>query len=402
MRTNLQRVLALVVVAGIAFVIGYMLVSTSGGRGEAVRTRGETATAALAEVPRAPAEAPAPAPDERAAAKPEKTASAASDKAKPTAMSPDSAVSTTSRASAAASAAKKPHAAQEGGRATDKTDDAKEAETPKARPLAQANAAPAPAATRKSPGTTPPPSGASPAAQAGATTTAASAAAQARALDEGPAAARPAVGAPRIEFGSADHDFGTVMIGEPVEHEFAFRNVGDATLQIIKVRTSCGCTAALVTKEEVPPGGEGRVKTTFRTTNYKGTQRKSIYVETNDPEQPRVTLRLSGEVKVEVEVSPAMIYARDLVPGESRPYKLVVKRSDGEELRITKVTASRPEIHVGEPEVRDDGSYEVEVTLGPDLPEGRLNGQVTIETDSARQPRVSVRIYANVRKETEG
>ncbi|UCH34746.1 MAG: DUF1573 domain-containing protein [Armatimonadota bacterium] len=204
--------------------------------------------------------------------------------------------------------------------------------------------------------------------------------------------------APRIAFESTDHDFGTVTIGDAVEHEFVFRNVGDAPLVIEQVRTSCGCTGALVTEKQVAPGGEGRVKATFRTTSYKGDQRKSIYVETNDPEQPRVTLALIGYVMVEVEVSPATIYVRDVTPDESRKYSIVVKRPDGKELRITKLSPSRPEIHLGEPQQRPDGTYEIEVTLGPGLPAGRLTGQVTIETNSERQRTVTVRVYGNVKE----
>ena len=44
-------------------------------------------------------------------------------------------------------------------------------------------------------------------------------------------------GKPRIAFAEKDFDFGKVEIGEKIEHIYEFRNTGDGTLLIHKVRS---------------------------------------------------------------------------------------------------------------------------------------------------------------------
>ncbi|UCH36437.1 MAG: DUF1573 domain-containing protein [Armatimonadota bacterium] len=187
-----------------------------------------------------------------------------------------------------------------------------------------------------------------------------------------------------------------MLMGDPVEHDFVFRNTGTAPLIIGDVKTSCGCTAALVTDKEVPPGGEGRVKATFRTTNYKGTQRKSIYVETNDPEQSQVTLRLNGEVKAQIEATPSLIYESKLAVGESVTRTVTVSGVGGYVFQIEKVSAAGAGIRVSEPRSVPGGKYEIDVTVKPVSATSSVTGMVTIETDSERQPKVHVSVRANI------
>jgi hypothetical protein len=48
----------------------------------------------------------------------------------------------------------------------------------------------------------------------------------------------------------------------------------------------------------IPPGGEGNITLTFNTNGYAGkTMTKTTLVKTNDPENPDLTLVISGQVK---------------------------------------------------------------------------------------------------------
>lgn len=102
---------------------------------------------------------------------------------------------------------------------------------------------------------------------------------------------------PRVVFKEKEWDFGRIKQGEVVTHEFIFRNEGTAPLKITRVTTSCGCTAALVSANEVAPGQEGRLKVTFDSRGYYDKVIKYVYFESNDPEKPRIELTITTIVE---------------------------------------------------------------------------------------------------------
>lgn len=103
---------------------------------------------------------------------------------------------------------------------------------------------------------------------------------------------------PKIKFREEAKDFGKMKQGKVLTHIFVFKNEGDETLVINRVKTSCGCTAALLSKKEIAPGAEGEIKLTFNTKGFEGKNTKYIDVESNDPAQPRKRLSVSAEIEV--------------------------------------------------------------------------------------------------------
>ena len=79
-----------------------------------------------------------------------------------------------------------------------------------------------------------------------------------------------AVGPAFVWLTPTTHDFGDLNLNVPAPHEFKFKNVGDAPLQIDNVRSICGCTATEWSESPVLPGKEGFVKVEFdsRKTGY--------------------------------------------------------------------------------------------------------------------------------------
>jgi hypothetical protein len=110
------------------------------------------------------------------------------------------------------------------------------------------------------------------------------------------ASALPAAKKPKIVVDRETWDFGQVKQGETLNHEFVFRNAGEAVLNIGNVETSCGCTAALVSEKKLEPGKQGRVKVSFSTAGYGGQVSKYIYLDSDDPDRPRVQLTISADV----------------------------------------------------------------------------------------------------------
>jgi hypothetical protein len=103
--------------------------------------------------------------------------------------------------------------------------------------------------------------------------------------------------APKIVFEKTEVVFDTIKMGESVIVEFPFRNEGKNDLKILKVKSSCGCTAVAPEKNILKKGEKSSIKVTFNTAGRQGNQQKSVTVITNDPEHSIVVLTLKGYVK---------------------------------------------------------------------------------------------------------
>jgi hypothetical protein len=90
------------------------------------------------------------------------------------------------------------------------------------------------------------------------------------------------------------HDFGKIKVNMPVAHEFNFTNNGSVALVISSVKASCGCTVTDYSKDPIPPGEKGYVKTTYNAAKT-GVFTKSVTVNANT-EDGAVTLWIKGEV----------------------------------------------------------------------------------------------------------
>ena len=192
-------------------------------------------------------------------------------------------------------------------------------------------------------------------------------------------------------------DFGTVERGATVEHTFVLRNAGDATLRIDNVKSSCGCTVAVVSERDVPPGGEGRITVTLDTARMVGTKAKTVTVYTNDPAAVSAGLTLSGRVMADFVITPSPLYLGHLRRGEpSRHEAVVTSGRPGATYEVVAVEQTNPALHARlEPRV-DGPGQRIVVELDRDMPLGRLSEQLTLRTNSPREPVLSLPVFGSV------
>lgn len=103
---------------------------------------------------------------------------------------------------------------------------------------------------------------------------------------------------PRISIEPAEHDFGPAHQDQKLVYDFVVMNTGDQELSLLKIATSCGCTAALPAERVVPPGGSTTLTVTLETRKYKGVLERSISVASNDKRQRVATVRVKAFVEV--------------------------------------------------------------------------------------------------------
>lgn len=86
---------------------------------------------------------------------------------------------------------------------------------------------------------------------------------------------------PIIDFEEEEFDFGKIVQGEKVSHDFKFTNAGKGNLVISSAAASCGCTVADFPKEPIPPGKSGKITVEFNSEGKSGYTEKTITVVTN-------------------------------------------------------------------------------------------------------------------------
>ncbi len=103
----------------------------------------------------------------------------------------------------------------------------------------------------------------------------------------------------RIQLSAVEFDFGTVPNTAPVSHTFQVRNTGQGSLRIEGVSTSCGCTSAKVALRELAPGETSALTVTYDPLAHDGALGefvRIVYVRSDDPEAPEVTLTIRVRV----------------------------------------------------------------------------------------------------------
>ena len=144
---------------------------------------------------------------------------------------------------------------------------------------------------------------------------------------------------PGLDITEAEFDFGEVFQGDKVSHTFVFANNGEAPLLIDRIKSSCGCTAALISSKDIAPGEEGTIKATFDSTRFRGSVRKVIFLYSNLPGVASSQFVIKGVVKPLVEFDPQQLDFGEVKEGQEKQLSLVLKNAGAKSLLIENIRA---------------------------------------------------------------
>jgi len=163
---------------------------------------------------------------------------------------------------------------------------------------------------------------------------------------------------PTIFFKEPDFNFGKIYKGQKVEHVYKFENTGNDTLNIKKVKTSCGCTAAILTNHTIPPAETGEIRVTYNPGSNTGNVKKSITVLTDDPEHSSYRLTIFGEIIEDVSVKPRNVDFGAIYIGEktNENKTISIESKSTPNFKIKKITSSKPFIEASISEEKN-GKY---------------------------------------------
>ena len=203
---------------------------------------------------------------------------------------------------------------------------------------------------------------------------------------------------PDIHFDQILKDFGVVDQGSVLSHTFQFTNKGDDALTV-SVRSSCGCTAALLTDNTILPGEIGKINIEYSTSDVeKGQKTQKIFVRSNDPDERIVTLLLSTTLKGSISIIPERLWLDKVAMNESITREILVFDSGDGTLEIEEIIVP-PGISADIGSSREEKSIKViPVSLSISSPEksGNFEQLVIIKTNDARRSDIPLRISGEV------
>ena len=206
--------------------------------------------------------------------------------------------------------------------------------------------------------------------------------------------------APKIYFPHPEFDFGKVDEGGDITHEFHFKNRGKGTLKISNVSTSCGCTAAVESAKEIPPGGSGTIKATYHTSGRPGLATKDIRVTSNDPKTPEYHLKLQMTVERAVEVQPEHLYMYGVKKGENRVETVRILGKAGKRLRILSVESVQHVVGVTVVALSEEKTGRSGAAVTVSLPVTQAIGPFTdnlkVKTDNPKKPELDIQVQGEV------
>jgi len=135
---------------------------------------------------------------------------------------------------------------------------------------------------------------------------------------------RPESPDPVVHVDRTTHDFGNIPATEPVSTEFTVTNKGGKPLNIARVGTTCGCTAAVVGNQMLKPGEATKLKVSYDPRGKSGQQSRAVTIFSNDPKSPQSSVSISanitpGNAPAFPQATGSPVPAATPPPGASQP-----------------------------------------------------------------------------------
>lgn len=201
-------------------------------------------------------------------------------------------------------------------------------------------------------------------------------------------------------FKESTHDFATVARGAKSEYVFEIVNPYEEDVHITSVRTSCHCTTPSIYlgKDTIKTWEKGGVLAVFNTSSHLGQRAATITVSIDKPFPAEVQLRITGNIRGDIEVQPGVIDFASVDQGQPGKTQVSILHHSRRDWTINDVRSanSHLEVELSDP-VRQGAStkYVMTVHLKPTALPGVFQDQLTLVTNDSTA-NIPVMIQGNV------
>ncbi|MEN8191490.1 MAG: DUF1573 domain-containing protein [Bacteroidota bacterium] len=216
---------------------------------------------------------------------------------------------------------------------------------------------------------------------------------------------------PKISVSEKEYDFGTIVEGAIVSHEFYITNEGTSELNIMKVKASCGCTVAKPKEDKLEPGESTILKVTFNSTHKRGKRKNYVTIYTNDKTNEKFKILTTAKVldrqeqSDEIKNAPAVVLSKlnhdfgTVEEGSVLELDIIVKNNGKGNLEIRKVSASCgcTAALMSDEFIEPGKSGNLHLELDTSNMAGKKSRTVSILSNDPINPRLVLTLFVNVK-----
>lgn len=193
------------------------------------------------------------------------------------------------------------------------------------------------------------------------------------------------------------YDFGTILEGKQITHDFIVENRGTETLEILRVRSTCACAVAEYSKE-ILPGGQGKITVEFDSIGSGGiTADHKVRVETNDPERKELDLSVTGHVEPVAHISSKRVMLEGDA-GDNIETEITITPDARHIFKVLSAVSRKGNVSCNLKEIKDSKPVSYMVTITNLKKEkGKYRDIVYLETDSNICPGISIKVKGDIR-----
>ena len=202
----------------------------------------------------------------------------------------------------------------------------------------------------------------------------------------------------KISFSETMWDFGYVPKTGKVSHTYLVKNIGEDTLIIVKVRTSCGCTTAPLSKQRIAPHETAEMKVIFDPRKIKiGETTKRLQVISNDPNNPFADVQFTAKIGRSnslVKLTPTEINFDTVAQGTEDVRTITIENISGEKLSVEliEVPGENIELDLESTSLKPSESVQISLKLKNEATSGNFHTSLTLDFEGSKIARVSIPI----------
>lgn len=205
----------------------------------------------------------------------------------------------------------------------------------------------------------------------------------------------PAPAQQRASLPTSTFQFGKVVQGTVLEHEFTLRNDGTALLELTRASMTSPILATSLPRN-VEPGSQAALRFKLDTSSLEGPFDGQIILFLNDPVTPEVRLAFEGQVVRSIEVSPmpAVYLATEL--GQPKEGSVELLSHEKVPFRVLGIDSAGTKLKTRVEMLKEGRRYRLLVGVSAGAPLGRRSDTLTVRTSSPTTPLLKVTVNTYV------